>query len=51
MEYNYVTCLSDGTILLTNCYVRQLSFSVTTPWLQRDQTLAVSVKGVACETI
>ena len=29
----------------------QVSVVVTTRWLQRDQTLPLSVKGVACETI
>ena len=30
---------------------RQVSAVVTTRWLQCDQTLPLSVKGVACETI
>ena len=30
---------------------RQVSVVATTRWLQRDQTLPLSVKGVACETI
>ena len=45
---NYVTtCLADVSILLSNH-----AFNNCVPWrqLQHDQTLPLSVKGVACKT-
>ena len=38
----YKECGSDWS--------HQVSVVATTQWLQRDQTLPLSVKGVACET-
>ena len=38
----YEECESDWS--------RQVSVMATTRWLQRDQTLPLSAKGVACET-
>ena len=47
----YKMCLVDVSILLSYRYVQYLCSSVTTRWLEHDQTLPLSVKGVACKTM
>ena len=48
---NYVTCLANISILLSNHAVCQLHSSATTCQVWHDQTLSLSVRGVDCETM